>query len=330
MVPHMIRFPAPFLLLACMVFVCLFGGTRLEQAVRHAQSNATGATNEKDLEARNTNAFATILGEARANASDFLFIKTTVYAHAGVAYQTKSTDAAGKQPAVGEGEWHDAGSPTLIRSAAADYRGFLGTLEREVKPYRDAKEGHVHVSAEELAPWIRVMTLSNPHFIRGYRLGASVLQNKGKWLEAETFLKEGIANNQNAPNLFQLYQSLTQVYAQSSFKKTPWTDNWKSLCLESARKAYDLALPYRSEHGEVGKKRNGLEWSDDLEEDFDYSAQMTVLMIDRLGKKQEAINYARQMLKEMPELSVVQRTMERFEKELLAGAKPVEDQPDKK
>lgn len=304
---------APIVLLASILVASLLGGPRLEQATRQAQASATGATNEKDLEARNTNAFAVILGSARANTSDFLFIKASMYAHAGVAYQTKSTDAAAKQPPIGEGEWHDAGSPTVIRSAATDYRGFLGSLEREVKPYRDASAGHVHVSSDEMAPWIRMMTLSNPQFIRGYRLGASVLQSKQKWLEAETFLKEGIANNQNNPELFRLYQSLAQLYAQGGFKTTPWGDGWKKLCADNAQKSYELALKQRPDHGEVGKKKTTLVWDDDLEEDFIFSAHMTVLAIDRLGKKKEAIEIARQMVKDMPELDVVKRTQERLE-----------------
>ena len=310
-----------FILLAAMLLVSVTLGPQLEQAVQQAQNRASSATSEKDLEARNTNAFATILGTLRVNAADFLFIKTSMYSHAGVAYQTKDASAPKPQHNAGEDKCEQEGAATVIRSAETDYRGFLGKFERQVKPYRDASAGHVHVSTEEVAPWIRMMTLSNPHFIRGYRLGAGVLQNHKNWQEAENFLKEGVANNQNAPELFRLYQSLASLYTQANFKETPWKNDWMQLCKDSAEKSFELALPQRPPLGEAGKKKATLEWNDDLEEDFVYSAHMLVLMIDRLGDKKAAIERAGQILKEMPELAVVERTKKRFEDELQKNGK---------
>jgi hypothetical protein len=50
-----------------------------------AEKAAVSQSMAGDLEARNKNAFALILGEIRATAADLMFIKTERYLHSGVA-----------------------------------------------------------------------------------------------------------------------------------------------------------------------------------------------------------------------------------------------------
>ncbi|HNT34360.1 MAG TPA: hypothetical protein PKH07_05105 [bacterium] len=56
---------------------------------------------------------------------------------------------------------------TLIPSRQSDFRGFLGDLERQTQPY--SPEHHLSADPQELLPWLRLATLSNPHHIRAYR-----------------------------------------------------------------------------------------------------------------------------------------------------------------
>lgn len=98
----------------------------------------------------------------------------------------------------------DAGTPTMIRSAANDFRGFIGDLERQVQPYQAADEAHVHTDGTELLPWYRLLTLTDPHNVRGYMIGAwwlAGMEGGEKVEEAIAFLEEGIRNN---PRSFQL------------------------------------------------------------------------------------------------------------------------------
>lgn len=98
----------------------------------------------------------------------------------------------------------DAGTPTMIRDAANDFRGFIGDLERAVQPYQAAEDQHFHTDGTELLPWYRLATLADPHNVRSYMIGAwwlSGIQGGEKHEEAIEFLDEGIRNN---PRAFQL------------------------------------------------------------------------------------------------------------------------------
>lgn len=101
---------------------------------------------------------------------------------------------------------HDHGHvATIIRTPDGDFRGFIGMLEREVKPWQDPRLPHIHTGGTELLPWYRVATLADPHNIRNYMIGAWWLKRFGtetQLKEAEQFLEEGIRNN---PRAFELY-----------------------------------------------------------------------------------------------------------------------------
>lgn len=195
------------------------------------------ARDEEELVRRNSSALATMLGEFRTGISDIMFIKTERYLHAGVGYiphmEVLSAEALAEEvdehqselgipdedPHHGHhhhGDAHHghhhhgldidhehAGTPTLIPPAHRDFRGFVGRLHREVKPWRDPDRPHVHTDGRELLPWFRVMTLSDPKYVRGYVAGGFWLQMENTEL-ALAFVEEGLRNN---PEEFQLYVS---------------------------------------------------------------------------------------------------------------------------
>jgi hypothetical protein len=160
---------------------------------------------------RNTSAIATMLGEFRTGLSDVLYIKTERYLDSGIAYQPHFEDAAlaaDKHATEGDGDDSShAGTPTLISSPDKDYRGIIGALQREVKPWADPSMGHKHSDGRELLPWFKLMTVSDSHYIRGYTVG-------GYWLslhdqsEAVQFLRDGLKSN---PSSFQLHLVLSQI-----------------------------------------------------------------------------------------------------------------------
>lgn len=211
---------------------------------------------EADIQARNSSSFAIILGEVRTNLSDLMFIKTERYLHNGVAYRphldmdqtAQSGEIVDKHAGhdhghgesgsgesfdfAGEFEEHEAeakgehvhdeaeeeSSGTIIKGPEDDFRGFIGRLEREVKPWRDPKLAHIHTSGTELLPWYRLMTLSDPKNVRAYLIGAWWLKGQRKpefYAEALNFVSEGIENN---PQAFQLYLMRGYIYNQMEKK----------------------------------------------------------------------------------------------------------------
>lgn len=183
---------------------------------------------ESESRARNTSAFAIMLGEFRTSLSDMIFIKTERYLDRGVGYEphTDSREMASAEGSESHGEHaghdhdhdhdhhhghsHDGEdhAKTLIKSADDDFRGFIGYLQREVKPWRPADAPHDHVEGEamsEVLPWYRLATLSNPHDVRNYYIGAwwlKTLRTEKQREEAIKFLNEGIETNPGAYELF--------------------------------------------------------------------------------------------------------------------------------
>lgn len=86
---------------------------------------------------------------------------------------------------------------TVVPPAERDFRGVLGDLEREVTAYKDMQE-HSHNDARVALPLFRLMTWSDPQFIPGWVIGASVIaheKSKQAYPRAFAYLSEGLENN---------------------------------------------------------------------------------------------------------------------------------------
>lgn len=244
---------------------------------------------------RNTSAIATILGEFRTNLGDMLFIKTERYLHGGVAYMphidTEQLASSGdvihstpqaKSPAAtdvetsgpqgsdvdshttgGEEHHHAEEAATLIRTPENDFRGFLGTLERTVKPWRDPRLPHEHIGGVELLPWYRLATFIDPKNVRAYMIGAwwlKTIHDEHALREAVRFLEEGIRQN---PESFQLHLMLGYILRDLGEKRQ---------ALEAFEKAVALVKKQRPSTGEVGPS-----WTIYNEEDAIAACSMVVL-----------------------------------------------------
>lgn len=343
---------ADLLLLAAAVLALIAAPPLAGVGRRLKAESAALADVPGSIEARNSNAFARILGELRIGAADFLFVKTELYLHGGIGY-AEHTDAPegseamasanGSQhphdahddshapsheaghadaalgdsldidvPADHESHAHDDEAPvaTRIREKSTDFRGFLGDLEREIKPWRDPANPHVLTGGAELLPWFRLMTISNPHFIRGYRVGAMWLGRSDKYDEAIAYLDEGIAANTDNPERFLLYLSKAQMLV---FMARVGDPSLYAAALESARTGLALGLQYRPDGGETGKIHKGLLWNADLEEDLLFLARFEVMLLDRTGQSEAASAAARRARSLFPQDDTLRRLAERVE-----------------
>ncbi|MCB2156772.1 hypothetical protein KQI84_17990 [bacterium] len=257
-----------------------------------------------EIEKRNTNPFAVIMGEMRTSAADLMYVKTERYIHSGVGYTPHlSTEEMARSGAVTTGTADESGgSTTIIPTVRDDFRGPIGDLERAVKPYVDPSKEHMaHIGGEEVLPWFRVMTAADPHFIRGYRIGAMWLINTRKWDQAYDFIQEGIRYNEGNPEQFRLYTSLITYYIKTwTVRDSHQGNDWVEPALKAARTAYRLGLAERPPLGEEGAMGKHVVWTTDLEEDFLSAARYVPIFLRRLGRNDEALQFARQAVKQAP------------------------------
>jgi hypothetical protein len=156
------------------------------------------------LDASDTNASASLLGQFRTSTSSWLWLRTDLYLHNGVELRplTNGEKQAG-QSGVGTSE-KDLGKAlnednvvTSVPSPDMDFRGWLGDLERSTAPYKDMRN-HSHNNPEQSIPLFRLMTWIDPNFVEGWTTGSTVIareRNKKGTEKALAFLNEGLTAN---------------------------------------------------------------------------------------------------------------------------------------
>ncbi len=204
----------------------------------------------------------------------------------------------------GDHEGHDHGSfvQTLIKTADHDFRGFIGHMERQVKPWRDPKEPHQHTDdTQELLPWYRLATLSDPHNVRNYVIGAywlKTLKTDEQLAEALKFVNEGIANN---PDAYELHLMKGYILRQSDE-------------LETARKSFaesaQLGLKERPATGPVDEPG---QWDITDEEQLMAAMHMHIMLTRDLESTATAIGVARRYVEEHPTEGALKRVLHDLE-----------------
>ncbi len=242
---------------------------------------------------RNTSAVSRLFGEFRTSMSDIMFLKTERYIHSGVGYQAHITekDLTGEDDGTDSG----AGSETLIRTPSDDWRGFIGDLEREIKPWSSPEFHMTHQKGVELLPWFRLMTLVNPHRIRGYRIGAFLLMSSGEedgLMKAREFIEEGIKNNPKNHELqFMMVRTYQHEISQNRAKIEGWTDEDETpllrTALKHAQKAIEFGAVVRPEAGWKGKGR-----PNEMEDSFAGCLHYEIFFLRRLGLDETALEKA--------------------------------------
>lgn len=271
---------------------------------------------------RNTSAIALMLGEFRTGLSDMMFMKADRYIHAGVSYVPHHPVMSAHEMAEEVHEHQDelglhdfcekssvcsapSGTPTLIPPPNKDFRGVVGHLHRQVQPWRDPHKPHVHTDGRELLPWFRVMTLSDPGYIRGYVTGSFWLQfdDIDRALE---FINEGLQHN---PDDFQLYVSRAILRTRQSRQVgdpaiqplTPQVRHYLELAREDYLRAAELMLKVRpAEVDEAGFGPGG--WSRYHDADAMAATGMAVTLTRLLGDKALAARLAQRYIQLFPDL----------------------------
>jgi tetratricopeptide (TPR) repeat protein len=224
-------------------------------------------TDRHGLEAHETHAAASVVGQFRTTAAAWLWVRTDLYVHGGVelrpmtknerAHGKSSSDAANQE----EEHFHEQGGiTTVVPSADEDHRGLLGDLERATTTYRSMKQ-HEHADPTSALPLFRLMTWVDPNFIPGWVVGGDLIAN-GKDASAVpkafAYLLDGLDQNPgNIPILSELgrlalskkhsaQQAIPYLEAARASAKKGLSDSEE--VLEAATVAYRLlALAYREE-----------------------------------------------------------------------------------
>ncbi len=188
------------------------------------------------VEAHETHASASLLGQFRMSAATWLYLHADLYLHNGVEMrpQTSTEQHTGQQSAVagtsdlGQGE--GTGETTVIPAANQDFRGWIGDLERACGAYKDMR-GHTHNPPETAIPLFRLMTTVDPSFIPGWTMGAMIVARNTTTgpQDAVKFLKRGVEEN---PTEFRLrYETgfYLAAYSRSLAQAVPWFEEARKL-----------------------------------------------------------------------------------------------------
>ncbi len=156
------------------------------------------------LDAHETHASASLLGQFRTNISGWLWVRADLYLHNGVTMRPLSEqELLNGRKGVGssdnaDNQLHDDSKVvTVIPSAERDFRGVFGDLDRATKAYQDMT-GHSHNNPKQSLPLFRLMTWLDPNFIPGWTTGAAVLamgKDRNSYFEAVKLLNEGLEKN---------------------------------------------------------------------------------------------------------------------------------------
>lgn len=155
------------------------------------------------LEAHDSHAAASILGQFRTSASSWLFLHADLYLHNGVEMRPLTDDeikrgrkGVGSNP--NEQKLHnDAKIVTVVPSAKDDFRGIFGDIERTTTSYKDMT-GHSHNKPSDSLPLFRLMTLLDPQFVQGWTTGSYIMlwdKREDGFQKALDFLHEGLKHN---------------------------------------------------------------------------------------------------------------------------------------
>lgn len=188
---------------------------------------------------------------------------------------------------------------TIVRTVSDDFRGFIGEMERRVKPWRDPALAHRHTAGTELLPWYRLATMSDPRNVRGYMIGAWWLKNQRtteQLEEALKFVDEGIANN---PKAFQLHLMRGHV-----LRRMERDDDARA----AFHSAASLGIAQRPPGGEEGRT-----WTSYSEDDITAAILLSVFIERDTKGREAALALARdylERLKSFPPLNRVIRSLE--------------------
>lgn len=221
-------------------------------------------TEYSGLDAHESSATVSLLGQFRTNLTAWLWLRTDLYLHNGVEMrpmlesELKTRSEATSADGLDE-EMHDEPETTVVPPKEADFRGILGDIERQTATYRDM-HNHVHNSPKQSLPLFRLMTWLDPKFIQGWTVGSTIMafgKENAQKTQATEFLKEGLKNN---PQNIILGMELGEAYLRYGKDSN------------NARKQLSQALTWAKSkdlsEDELDAVQNGYRWLALVERDF--------------------------------------------------------------
>lgn len=156
------------------------------------------------LDAHESHASASLLGQFRTSFSGWLWLRTDLYLHNGVemrrlSEQELADDHAGSSSTDNHDHalHDDSMITTVIPSAERDFRGVFGEIERAASAYKDM-HNHSHNDPVSALPLFRLMTWVDPGFLPGWTTAAAVIarDRSDRALDrALALLREGLDQN---------------------------------------------------------------------------------------------------------------------------------------
>jgi hypothetical protein len=167
----------------CGVFLAL--AYPVANAVRPTMESGPVGLTQAQNEALEEKAQASLFGQFRGSMSDFLYLQVDKFVHEGVEIRGKTeselkkdkesvTSSDGVETGVRQ---HNGTETTVVPGKKEDWRGVLGDIEREVQTYKPMG-GHGHRDPKDALQIYRLMTASNPKFLRGWTEGAWLMARK--------------------------------------------------------------------------------------------------------------------------------------------------------
>jgi hypothetical protein len=156
------------------------------------------------LEAQETHASASLLGQFRTSMSAWLWVRTDLYLHNGVEMRpmTDAERKAGIESSSPVDDGHEqledeSSVATVVPPKERDFRGIFGDVQRLTDTYKDMHR-HTHNDPKLALPLFRLMTWIDPQFIPGWTTGAMVMargKDRAAQLQAIDYLREGFKEN---------------------------------------------------------------------------------------------------------------------------------------
>jgi tetratricopeptide (TPR) repeat protein len=202
-----------------------------------------------------------------------------------------SSEAKGESTRVAR---HEEGETTVVPNRAADHRGILGDLERQIKPYMDMRSHH-HRDPGETAALFRLMTWANPRFIPGWIVGANVLaENLQRPKDALKFLEEGEKKNPDSLEVqaeigrYLVYNFHDNAAAEQYFRRAIALGAGQRMLPEEESEAWENAHRWLViEYGRLGRRREAREIAQLAIHRFPESGYFRRALLKNEGKDQK-------------------------------------------
>lgn len=156
------------------------------------------------LDAHESHASASLLGQFRTSFSGWLWLRTDLYLHNGVEMRHLSEEEMEhSHPGSSSVDNHDHALhddsviTTVIPSAERDFRGIFGEIERATSAYKDMTN-HSHNDPVSALPLFRLMTWVDPGFLPGWTTAAAIIardRSDTALDKALGLLREGLEKN---------------------------------------------------------------------------------------------------------------------------------------